>query len=328
MHAAGGNPPVVLSSSRETRKARAVKRVLLVHFSQTGQLSRVARRLLAPLAEAGDVELVEEVLRPARPYPFPWPFWSFLDAMPESVLLEAPALEPLTVRPDEHFDLVVLAYQVWYLAPSGPIAAFLKSDAGKRLLRGRPVVTIIACRNMWLVAQETVKRLIGEAGGRLRDNAVFTDRGGTLATLVTTPRWVLTGRRDAFWGLPAAGVSDEEIASADRFGRALLGALRAGRERDSKPMLAGLGAARVDPRLIVSERAGHRAFSVWSRLIRLGGPRGSVARVPLLALFCVYLVAMILVIVPPSLLVQRLLRPLLARRLESQRAYFELPSGR
>jgi hypothetical protein len=26
--------------------------------------------------------------------------------------------------------------------------------------------------------------------------------------------------------------------------------------------------------------------------------------------------------------VQRLLRPLLARRLESQRAYFELPSGR
>ena len=37
---------------------------------------------------------------------------------------------------------------------------------------------------------------------------------------------------------------------------------------------------------------------------------------------------MILVVVPPSLLVQRLLRPLLARRLESARAYYELPSGR
>jgi hypothetical protein len=305
-----------------------MKRVLLVHFSQTGQLTRVARRLLSPLADAGDVELVEELLRPARPYPFPWSFRGFLDAMPESVLLDPPAIAPLKVRPDERFDLIVLAYQVWYLAPSGPVTAFLKSDAGRRLLRGRPVVTVIACRNMWLVAQETVKRLIDEAGGRLRDNVVFTDRGATLATLITTPRWVLTGRRNAFWGLPAAGVADEEIAGADRFGRALLGALRAGRERDPAPMLAGLGAARVDPTLIFSERAAHRAFSVWSRLIRLGGRPGSAARLPLLALFCVYLVAMILVIVPPSLLVQRLLRPLLARRLESQRAYFELPSGR
>jgi hypothetical protein len=304
------------------------KRVLLVHFSQSGQLSRVARRLVEPLAGADDVELVEEILRPSKPYPFPWSCFGFLDAMPESVLLDPPALEPLAVRPDEHFDLVVLAYQVWYLAPAGPITAFLKSDAGKRLLAGRPVVTVIACRNMWLVAQEAVKRLIGEAGGRLKDNVAFTDQGSTLASLVTTPRWVLTGRRDAFLGLPAAGVADAEIEQADRFGRALLGALRAGRERDAQPMLGGLGAARVDPTLIFSERAARRAFGAWSRIIRLGGARGSAGRVPFLVLFCVYLVAMVLVIVPPSLLVQRLLRPLLARRLESQRAYFELPSGR
>jgi hypothetical protein len=304
-----------------------MKRVLLVHFSQTGQLARVARRMLAPLATATDVELVEEVLRPSRPYPFPWPFWSFLDAMPESVLLAPPAIEPLSVRPDEHFDLVVLAYQVWYLAPSGPIAAFLKSDAGRRLLRGRPVVTVIACRNMWLVAQETVKRLIHEAGGQLRDNVALTDAGSALATLITTPRWVLTGRRDRFLGLPPAGVAEDEIENADRFGRALLGALRADRERGNAPMLAGLGAARVDARLIFSERAVRRAFSVWSRVIRLGGPPGSIGRLPLLAAFGVYLVTMILVVVPPSLLAQRLLRPLFARRLESAKAYFELPSG-
>jgi len=285
-----------------------MKRVLLVHFSQTGQLARAARRLVEPLAQAHDVDLVEEILRPCQPYPFPWPFWRFLDAMPETVVLEPPELEPLTVRADEHFDLVVLAYQVWYLAPSGPITAFLKSESGRRLLRGRPVVTVIACRNMWLSAQETVKRLIDEAGGQLRDNVVFTDRGSALASFITTPRWLLTGRRDAFWGLPAAGVAEEDIASADRFGRALLAALRADRERAAAPMLAGLGAASVDPRLIFSERAGKRAFSVWSRLIRLGGPPGAAGRAPLLALFCVYLVTMILVVVPPSLLLQRLLR--------------------
>ena len=305
-----------------------MKRVLLVHFSQTGQLTRVARRLSSPLAGAGDVELVEEVLRPRRPYPFPWPAWRFLDVMPETVLLEPPVLEPFAVGADEHFDLVVLAYQVWYLAPSGPMTAFLKSETGKRLLRGRPVVTVIACRNMWLLAQESVKRLIQEAGGRLLDNVVFTDQGGTLATFVTTPRWLLTGRRDPFWGLPAAGVAEEETASAARFGLALLDALRAGRECKDAPMLAGLGAARVDPKLIFSERAARRAFSAWSRLIRLGGAPGSIARVPMLALFSICLVAMILTVVPTSLLVQRITRPLFAARLRSLQAYYELPSGR
>jgi hypothetical protein len=304
-----------------------MKRVLLVHFSQSGQLSRIARQLASPLAGAPDVELVEEVLHPSRPYPFPWTFRTFLDAMPESVLLDPPALEPPAVSAQERFDLVVLAYQVWYLAPAGPMTAFLKSETGKKLLRGRPVVTVIACRNMWLLAQESVKGLILEAGGALRDNVVFTDQGSTLETFITTPRWLLTGRRDAFCGLSEAGVSEKEIEGAGRFGRALLVALRSDRERGTGPMLSGLGAARVDPRLIFSERAARRAFSVWSRVIRLGGPPGSFARVPLLALFCVYLVAMILAVVPASLLLQRLARPLLARRLQSLQAYYELPSG-
>jgi len=248
--------------------------------------------------------------------------------MPETALLEPPVLEPFAVGADEHFDLVVLAYQVWYLAPSGPMTAFLKSETGKRLLRGRPVVTLIACRNMWLLAQESVKRLVQEAGGRLLDNVVFTDQGGTLATFVTTPRWLLTGRRNSFWGLPAAGVAEEETANAARFGLALLDALRAGRECKDAPMLAGLGAARVDPKLIFSERAARRAFSAWSRLIRLGGAPGSIARVPMLALFAICLVAMILTVVPTSLLVQRITRPLFAARLRSLQAYYELPSGR
>src|SRR5258707_11057896 len=306
----------------------AMKRVLLVYFSQTGQLARVARRVVSPLAEANDVELVEEALRPNRPYPFPWSFWRFLEVKPETVLLEPAPLEPLSVRAQDRFDLIALAYQGWYLAPSGPMTAFLKSDTGRALVRGRPVVTVIACRNMWLIAQETVKQLIQEAGGRLIDNVVFTDQGGTLATFVTTPRWLLTGRRDAFWGLPAAGVAEQEIAKADRFGLALLNALRADREREDAPMLAGLGAARVDPRLIFSERAAQRAFSAWSRLIRLGGAPGSIARVPMLALFSVYLVAMILTVFPTSLLVQWITRPLFAARLRSLQTYYELPSGR
>jgi hypothetical protein len=295
------------------------KRVLLVHFSQTGQLARVARKLTTPLAQAHDVELVEEVLRPRPAYPFPWPAWRFLDAMPESVLLDPPQLEALTVLPaNARFDLVVLAYQVWFLAPAGPVVAFLQSVAGRALVRGRPVITVVACRNMWLTAHETMKRLVAEAGGELRDNVVLTDQSGTLASFITTPRWLLTGKRDAFWGLPAAGVAEADIAATDRFGHALVAALRAGRERAPGALLAGVGAAKVDPNLVFSERAGGRAFRLWSRIIRLGGAPGGVGRLPLLALFCVYLVVMIIVVVPPSLLLQRLLRPFFRRRLQSE----------
>jgi hypothetical protein len=304
-----------------------VKRVLVVHFSQTGQLARVVCRLVSPLSAGPDVRVTEEVLRPRAPYPFPWPFWRFFDAMPETVLLEPPELEPLSAEPQQPFDLVILAYQVWFLAPSGPITAFLKSDAGRRLLRGRPVVTVIACRNMWLNAQETMKQLIHEAGGVLRDNVVFTDNAPTLATLITTPRWLLTGRRDAFLGLPAAGIAEADMAGADRFGRALLAALRAGAEKGSAPLLSGLGAARVDPRLIFSERAGRRVFRIWSRIVRLGGKPGSLARRALVALFCVYLVAVIVAVVPLSLMVQWLLRPLLAKRLQALKLQYEQPSG-
>ena len=131
-----------------------MKRVLVVHFSQTGQLARIVRRFASPLAASNEIELVEEVLRPRTSYPFPWPLLRFFDAMPEAVLLDPPALEPIAAKGD--FDLVVIAYQVWFLSPSGPITAFLKSDDGKRLLRGKPVVTVIGCRNMWLNAQEKV----------------------------------------------------------------------------------------------------------------------------------------------------------------------------
>ena len=117
----------------------------------------MARGLVSPLAEANDVELVEETLRPRPPYPFPWPLWRFLDAMPETVLLEAPTLEPLAVRAEEHFDLVVLAYQVWYLAPSGPMAAFLKSESGRRLLRS------VADRLQWENALAEARRRAQEA---------------------------------------------------------------------------------------------------------------------------------------------------------------------
>src|SRR5262245_19155860 len=61
----------------------SMKRILVIHYSQTGQLTEVVRAFVGPLLEAPDVEVVFETLAPERPYPFPWPFLQFLDAFPE-----------------------------------------------------------------------------------------------------------------------------------------------------------------------------------------------------------------------------------------------------
>ena len=303
-----------------------MKKILLVTYSQSGQLTQIAERIAGPLSAGGHAVHVE-TLQPQTPFPFPWSVVDFVDAFPECVQLDAPPLQPLGVSAEAQFDLVILCYQVWYLAPSLPMTAFLKSEAGRRLLQGKPVVTVVACRNMWLGAQASMRQLIESAGGVLRDHIAFTDPGHPLATFITTPRWVLTGRRDSFLGLPPAGVAAEAIQGAERFGRALADGLQHDAEQGSGPMLAGLRAVVANPRLAISERAGQRAFKVWSRLIRACGRRGQWRRRPVLLLFAIYLIAMILTVVPTSLLLQWLLSPLLRPRLERLRAELEGPSG-
>ena len=113
----------------------------------------------------------------------------------------------------DEFDLIILAYQVWFSAPSLSVTAFLKSSAAQQLLRGKPVITVIGCRNIWGQAQETVKQLLSEVGARLLDNVVLTDQVSALASFVTTPRWLLTGKKDEFWKFPAAGISQSDIMS-------------------------------------------------------------------------------------------------------------------
>ncbi|KVN88880.1 hypothetical protein [Burkholderia ubonensis] len=304
-----------------------LKNILIVQYSQSGQLTEVARHFMRPLEADDGIELHVLTLKPVPAYPFPWPFGQFLNAFPETVQLAPPPLEPFDLDQSFSFDLIVLFYQVWYLSPAPPMTAFLKSDAGRRLLNGRPVVTIIVCRNMWLTAQETTKRLLQDAGASLRDNVVLTDRASTWKTLITTPRWLMTGRRDSWLGLPRAGVSPDDIAGAARFGEAIRLALHNEEERRSSPMLSGLGAVAVDPSLILSERIAYRGFRLWSAAIMRAGKPGSTSRGAMLTLFAAWLVLAILFILPVSSLVRRLISPFMRRRLENMQRYYEQPSG-
>jgi hypothetical protein len=294
-----------------------MKRILVIHYSQTGQLTEVVRAFVAPLLAAPEVEVVFETLAPERPYPFPWPFLQFLDAFPESVYQVPPPMRPFQVDPAARFDLVILAYQVWFLSPSLPTTGFLQSEAAAKLLRDRPVITLIACRNMWLVAQEKVKKRLAEIGAHLIDNVVLVDAAGGILSFVATPLWLLTGNKGPRGFVPAAGVAPGEIAGAARFGARIAAAL------DQGP----IDAVRVNEKLIASEQIAHRSFLVWGKLLRALGPAGAPVRRPVLVVYSVFLITMILTVMPVAALVKLALQPLTRARIARQRAYYAAPSG-
>jgi len=326
LHSTALVSPQQVTSSISSPAARP-KRVLVIHYSQTGQLGSVAEQIVAPLRTDPGISVHVETLRPLADFPFPWPFLTFFDAFPESAHLKPPPLAPLSLTGDEHFDLVILPYQVWFLAPSQPIVAFLKHPLAAQLLQGKPVVTVIACRNMWLLAHEKLKGLLNAVGARLIDNVVLTDPGPTLATFFTTPAWLIWGRKRGFWGMPDAGLSEGQIRGAGRFGRALREALHNDLERGSQPLLSGLGAVQANAKLLISEKAGTRSFFLWGKLIMAAGRPGAWQRKPLLLLYVAFLLVLIVTVVPVSLTLQALLRPLFKGWLTKMTAHFERPSG-
>jgi len=304
-----------------------MKRILVLSYSQTGQLAEITQSIVAPLQQCSGFAVHVETLHPVAPYPFPWRFFSFLDVFPESAHMIAPPLQPMSLTGDEEFDLVILPYQVWFLAPSLPITAFLKHPLTMKLLAGKPVVTVIACRNMWMLAQEKVTSLLTACGARLLDNVALVDPSPTMTTLFTTPLWLLTGRRDFLPGLPLAGVDAASIKATSRFGFALRDALQKDQERGTAPLLKGLNAANSDPSLLFSEKAGTRSFYIWGKLLRAVGEPGQRRRRPFLLLYVVFLITLILTIVPLSLLIQSVLRPFLHRKFAALKQKFDGPSG-
>ena len=299
----------------------------MLNYSQTGQLAEITRRIVAPLEQDAGIAVHVETLRPLQPFPFPWGFFSFLDAFPESAHMAPPALQALTLTGDEDFDLVILPYQVWFLAPSQPVTAFLKHPLAQKLLAGKPVITVIACRNMWMMAQEKMKGLLQDCGARLLDNVALVDPSPTMASLWTTPFWLLSGKKDFLKFLPPAGVDAASIAAASRFGLALRDALHNDAERGTAPLLGGLKAVDSNPQLLFSEKAATRSFFVWGKLLRAVGKPGQLRRYPFLILYVIFLITLISTVVPVSLLLQSLTRPLMRRRFAALKQQFDLPSG-
>ena len=306
-----------------------MKRVLVLYFSQTGQLRDIVRSTIAPLEASADIDVTLVELKPPTPYPFPWNFFRFFNTFPETVYEDVEPFEPPELVDAEPFDLVILSYQVWFLSPSLPTTAFLKSETAKRLLAGRPVITLIGCRNMWLMAQERVKVVLAGLGARLIDNIVLDDTVHSAFTFVSTPLWMLTGNKGPFlFGLiPKAGVSPEDVAACVRFGRAIAEQLPERAPESDAPMLRGLGAVSIHEGLIESEKTTKRSFRLWGAFLRAMGKPDSPQRQILILVYFAFLATLVIFVMPVLAAIKMILKPFARKRIAQQREYFAEPSG-
>lgn len=304
-----------------------MKKILVLYYSQSGQLSTMAKSVTKPLHNNPQIELDYCAIKPIQNYPYPWPFYQFFDAFPEAIFMNGCPVEPINNRYDE-YDLIIIAYSVWFLAPSIPITGFLKTQQAKSLLKDKPVITLIACRDMWVMAQEKMKQILINLDATLIDNVVLTDQGGSLYAFITTPRWLLTGKKDPFLCFPAAGVSEQSLQESSRFGDKISTALKHNMELKKMPLLKNMGAVSVNGKLIATEKIATRSFMIWGKLIQKSGKPGAFSRKIVITIYSVFLLTLVLTVVPLNILIRKIISPLTKKHIEKSVIEYEKPSGR
>lgn len=259
---------LVVGIYRKARFSLFMKKILVVYYTQTGQLRQILDSLLQPLSgdPAFSIEYLE--IRPATAYPFPWTRMEFLDVFPESVL-EAPIdLKPFAAQQPGEYDLVLLAFQPWYLSPSLPMTAFLQSPETAKIIKGANVLTVIGARNMWVKSFERVKERVDNLGGRLRGNIVLIDRALNLVSFVTICYWMFTGKKDRFLGVfPPPGVPDADNNAAGKFGEVMGAALINNQLERLDETLQKIGGTKVNVSLARLENRAKKIFFLWARAI-------------------------------------------------------------
>lgn len=276
-------------------------------YSQTGQLREALQALLDPVERSG-VRVHWHEVRPRTPYPFPWPLRRFLGlflaASDPAARIELERPPP----PPQEGDLVILGYQVWYLATSLPIRAVLQSG----VLRGCSVVSVIACRDMWYSAALEVRRRLDADGADHLGTVAAVDTAPTLVTFVTTLRWLLRGRRGPFWFFPAAGVGPSEHDRLSRLGQLWAAELARAPSSPSqradriRRLLVPAGAAAVVPHVAAADLLAGTLFRRAGAAIRRR--RRPAVRAVLLGAFIVALPIGILTVIPALALLATLAR--------------------
>jgi hypothetical protein len=300
------------------------KKVLVVYYSQTGQLREIVNSVIAPLKASGEIALTIEELKPKTPFPYPWTSDEFFQAMPESVRGIACELQPLSLNGQESFDLVIIAWQPWYLSPSIPTHSFFQHETAKKLLSGKPVVTIIGSRNMWIMAHERIREYLKSMQAKPVGNIVLYDRAPNLLSVISIIRWLIMGKKERYLKIiPPAGVSEMDIRNSSKFGEIILDSIRRNDFTQLRSSLVSAGAVDVLPSLAMLEKRGKIFFRLWAAFILKKGNYGDPARIRRVRLFKYYLLTVLYLVSPFASLIYFILKPFRKKELKRQISLYQ-----
>lgn len=298
-----------------------MKNVLVVYYSQSGQLKSIAQNIAQPFLDSREIKVTFHEIQLEKPFPFPWNKTSFFDAFPETFLQIPTTLKPVPEEIlDTKFDLVLLHYQVWYLSPSIPINSFLKSNEAKKILHNTPVVTINGSRNMWIMAQEKIKVLLNQNNAKLVGNVALVDRVGNLISVLTIVDWMFSGVKKKYLGFfPLPGVSEKDIQESTKFGETILSQFNLNRLNEIQPKLVAIDAVRISPYLITVDKTANKIFKKWSNLIY----KNQKNRKQLLKIFYIYLFLAIWLISPIVYILHLITYPFKLKTIKKETQYYQ-----
>ncbi|MBZ4043662.1 NADPH-dependent FMN reductase family protein [Flavobacterium hibisci] len=298
-----------------------MKNVLVIFYSQSGQLKSIAQNIAKPFFNSDEIKVTFHEIQLEKPFPFPWNKESFFDAFPESFLQIPTALKPVS---DEilntKFDLILFHYQVWYLSPSIPVNSFLKSEESKKILNNTPVVTISGSRNMWIMGQEKIKVLLKEANAQLVGNIALVDRVGNLISVLTIVEWMFSGVKKKYLGFfPLPGVSEKDIQESTKFGDIILSHFSQNKLNDVQTKLVAADAVRISPYLVTVDKTANKIFNKWSNFIHKNPKK----RKQLLKIFYIYLFLAIWLISPIVYILHLVSYPFKLKTIKKQTQYYQ-----
>lgn len=298
-----------------------MKNVLVIYYSQSGQLKEIAQQISLPFVEDTRVNVTYYNIQTQKTFPFPWDNDSFFGVFPETFQqIPTEIIPPNEAILQTKFDLVLLHYQVWYLSPSIPINSFLKSDYAKVILNNVPVITINGSRNMWALAQEKVKVVLKNVNANLVGNIALTDRNINLISVVTIVDWMFSGKKRNVYGfLPLPGVSAKEITESTKFGQIILPFLWQENFKGLQQKLVENNAVEYRWFLLSMDKKGNKMFAIWSKLIM----KNPAKRKLLLTFFKAYLFAAIWVLSPIVHLIELILFPIRYFSITKEKKYFQ-----
>lgn len=298
-----------------------MKKILVIHYSQSGQLTEILHSVV-DTSDLSNCEVEYLDIKPTHSYPFPWTGDSFFEEMPNSVNGRVTELIPLQTK-HEKYDLIILGYQVWFLSPSVPVNSFLATELAKKIMSNTPVVTILGVRNMWVVAQENIKKQLKALNATLVGNIVLEDPNHNLISVLTILHWMMGGKKTKLWGVfPKPGVTEKQIVEASRFGKIINESLQKNDFSDLQLNLINQKAVKINTNLVFVEGRGSMLFKIWANLIEKKSTSEKKRR-RLLRIFKYYLLIAIFIIAPIVLLIFSIIKVFLPRTLKKQRLYYQ-----